>query len=139
MTARVFDKLKRVRVIQCSKCQYACLLRDKNSVVYWFAVSAGLVERHAHVIQFNEKSRNARCNNQNYLDWLTHQNQTHMYHRKNERIGKGMTKNALLDYYVDGSVHECSISSALAMEMMQSCIKPLMWLFADMLLHLNAQ
>ena len=30
-------------------------------------------------------------------------------------------------HYTNGSVQDCSISSALAMEILQSCIKPLIW------------
>ena len=31
---------------------------------------------------------------------------------------------AVCDYYIDGLVQDCSNSSELAMELLQSCIKP---------------
>ena len=36
-----------------------------------------------------------------------------------------------LYHYIDGLVQDCSISSALAMEILQSCTKPSIWYYAD--------
>ena len=36
--------------------------------------------------------------------------------------------NILCNEYIDGLVQDCSISSALAMEILQSCTKPLIWI-----------
>ena len=39
----------------------------------------------------------------------------------------GLNMSGLLGVYIDGLVQDCSNSSALAMELLQSCTKPSIW------------
>ena len=43
--------------------------------------------------------------------------------------GKSRIQNKAWPHHIDGSVQDCSNSSALAMELLQSCTKPSMYLY----------
>ena len=53
---------------------------------------------------------------------------TELLHSRNEGVGKSTA--AFIFSHFNGSVQDCSISSVLAMGILQACTEPLIWLHA---------
>ena len=56
-------------------------------------------------------------------------------HSHGQSFGHLLSINGQYDYNIDGLVQDCSISSALAMKLLQSCTKPSVWDILSSLFH----